>query len=639
MDTADIKMGKLKTRSKLAQRRFKAKQLQKKSKGENEINVSKISNEAARLQKVAPLITNLSSSSQNDRSMAINSINLMCGSDIELRRLFMKNDLVQIILSKLVHDENQDIVVDSYGLLRNLMIDEGYSLCIHLWRKDIWTLLSADFAKAIASLPHISDENVDQQQKDLLVNFIDNLIGCTDCLSSEMSISFFEGTLFGKITESNVFDFVFGILKQGSSKRLGLSCLTFIYDLATVSYKFIDFLCQSNEYMEVLQSLPKKELGKQSKTYLLGIYLQLLEAKNELSNGKKLCSDIIAPLNAIYQNDVDLKYTVEQLNLPYNENPSLQEAKSLDIAKQNYNVIDLELDLYTSIIEMLGDDYRTQQGNSKNGETFKLINSTLVEMLSSLIDAGFKDEKMLICVNNLIAFDRDICFSGAVLVSFFQKVYAHCSSLLNSLLKNDDQLSVDGQLEQIGQILKFNVNYMLMTDQTQWNEDVQRVVQIIRLSESVGSKLEAGEIDAGLLLDFNLGLIPYLGLIAKNCGDNSVTKDITKFLVDQKFLRYLELYKKTQKVEKLHKKIGFLVEETVDCVINVIFDIFDDDYSYNRSIFHDGGLLQVLKEKLPEFRTIFKKVDKNVNQDVKDRMKETLNNLQSFIKYKQGELS
>ena len=179
---------------------------------------------------------------------------------------------------------------------------------------------------------------------------------------------------------------------------------------------------------------------------------------------------------------------------------------------------------------------------------------------------------------------------------------------------------------------------MLMTDQSQWKEDAQRVVEIIRLSESVDTKLDAGEVDAGLLSDFNLGLIPYLGLIAKNCGNLSVTRDITKFLVDQKFLKYLELYKKTPKVEKLHKNVGFLVEETIDCVVNVLFDIFDDDYSYNKPIFHDGGLLQVLKDKLSEFRIIFKKVDKNVSQDVKERMKETLNNLQSFVKYKQGEL-
>ncbi|KAF6008253.1 hypothetical protein HII13_004037 [Brettanomyces bruxellensis] len=626
-------MGKLKTRSKLAQRRFKAKQLQKNKKTENEINVAKINGEISNTQKVAPLITKLGSSSESDRSMALNSINLMCGSDTELRRLFMKNDLVQIILSKLLHDENQDIVVDSYGLLRNLMIDEGYSLCIHLWRKDIWTLLSADFARAIASLPHISDENVDQQQKELLVNFIDNLIGCTDCLASEMSINFFDGTLFGKITESKVLDFIFSILKQETNQRLILSCLTFIYDLATVSYKFIDFLCQNNEYLETLKAISNKKLGKQSKTYLIAS-----RGKERAFKRKRLCTDIISPLNDIYQNDVNLKYTVEELDLPYNENPSLQEAKNLELAKQNFNVIDLELDLYTSIIEMLGDDYRSQEGDNKNGETFKFLNSTLVSMLSSLIEAGFKDEKMLICVNNLIAFDRDIRFCGAELVSFFQNVYTHCSVLLSDLLENKNQLSVDEQLEQIGQILKFDISYMLMTDQSQWKEDAQRVVEIIRLSESVDTKLDAGEVDAGLLSDFNLGLIPYLGLIAKNCGNLSVTRDITKFLVDQKFLKYLELYKKTPKVEKLHKNVGFLVEETIDCVVNVLFDIFDDDYSYNKPIFHDGGLLQVLKDKLSEFRIIFKKVDKNVSQDVKERMKETLNNLQSFVKYKQGEL-
>ncbi|GMG21945.1 unnamed protein product [Ambrosiozyma monospora] len=66
--------------------------------------------------------------------------------------------------------------------------------------------------------------------------------------------------------------------------------------------------------------------------------------------------------------------------------------------------------------------------------------------------------------------------------------------------------------------------------------------------------------------------------------------------------------------------------------------MFDDDYPYNRPVFHEGGLLKVLEECYDEYRHIYKSIDKKVNLELKERSEDTLTNLDRFIKYKKTEL-
>ncbi|ODV96119.1 hypothetical protein PACTADRAFT_30174, partial [Pachysolen tannophilus NRRL Y-2460] len=91
-------------------------------------------------KRVLPLLQKLSSTSPNDRSMALSTITLLC-EDPNLRRIFLKEKLVKIVLEQCINDNNDEIVVESFGLLRNLVIDEGVSLIKHLLRSNLWFLI------------------------------------------------------------------------------------------------------------------------------------------------------------------------------------------------------------------------------------------------------------------------------------------------------------------------------------------------------------------------------------------------------------------------------------------------------------------------------------------------------------------
>ncbi|KAG0673537.1 AAA+-type ATPase, partial [Pichia californica] len=114
----------------------------------------------------------------NEKLITINNILLQCNNDESIRKIFLKNDLIKILFD-LLNQENQfdEILVSCFDLLKNLIIEEDYDLSIHLWRNDIWNLLVINFNKAFNSINHLNDSNVNLMSKDLLINYINNLIG------------------------------------------------------------------------------------------------------------------------------------------------------------------------------------------------------------------------------------------------------------------------------------------------------------------------------------------------------------------------------------------------------------------------------------------------------------------------------
>lgn len=629
-------MGKLKTISKLAQRRQQEKSLKKKGLGHHKHHKNAKNRHEGFMtaQKVEPLIKKLGSNAANDKSMAINGITLLCDTDPELRRLFLKSNLIEILITKLIHDPSDDIVVDSYGLLRNLMIDEGYSLCVHLWRKNLWTSIQLGFEKAEKAL---MDNSAKDEAKRLLVNYIENLVGCTDCFTSELPIDLFEKSLLPKLESDGVLDFIFKLVSDGSDKHLLLIALEFIYDMATTSSEFIGKISRNDDYIKVLDEASTKDLSRLSKTYLIGILLQILEVRGEIDYGTRLTSKILKPLYGIYQTDIDLDSTVKELNLPHKDNMTVDERRHLAIATESFNAIDLHLDLYTTVLEIVG-EHKAREGKpaSANNECVEFFNTSLQSFLSDLFDSKFHDQKLLPCTNNLVLLNQSFGISNDSYSQFLQKVY-HCLTSRFTEVLNEDSVS-DSGLEEVNGILKFSVHFMDMNDKSLWNVDKDRVVKLIQYSQLVFNGVKSDSIDAGIFLDFNQYLIAYLSKIAKNCGSDAITGDVTKFLVDEKFVKYFEWYKQFKTPFELHKKLGYLIEETLNSVVNAIFDVYDDEYQYNRPIFHEGGLLQLLIDRKPDFKKVYKAVDKNVNKVVRHTLQETLENLTRFIAYKHQEL-
>ncbi|GMG30770.1 unnamed protein product [Ambrosiozyma monospora] len=578
-------MGKLKKRSKLSQQRRKQNQLLP---GDNKSN-KKLENKE--VQKITPLISQLSASATNDRSIALSTILLLCDNDPQSRKLFLKNNLVKILLTKLIHDESDEIVVDAYGLLRNLIIEEGYDLSVHLWRSDIWTALEADFKKAMQSLPHINDEKVSSTRKALLIDYIDNLISCLGSLSTEVSIQLFDENILPKLQQSGILKFIFELIEKRVSNKLTLTALEFLYDLSTLSFHFIELFANEPSAIELLSNIEDSTLSVLSQVYLVGLKFQIMEFKGELTDAKSddvLIDSILGKLDSLYKAKVDLKTTVEQLDAPLNPKPTKEEENALRQAKNNFKLIDLLLDLYTTIIEVKGEQ-QVVSPSSVSKETKQRLSAFfstgLAPFLSDLITTNFKNSKILVCLNNLSLYLSSLDLVDESYITFLTQVGSVIAKDFNETLAATvgDDVNLD--------TISDELNFLLFYDQAQGkiSADAKLVSLLITLSNAI----DFNNHEANQIIQFSTVLISYLTLIGKGCDSIDTTQEISKFIVDTQLLGPIKLYKSFRNTSELHKKFKFLVEYTLLNSINAIFEMFDDDYPYNRPVFHEGGLLKI----------------------------------------------
>lgn len=147
--------------------------------------------EKIRLQKIVPVMEQLVSSDMTDRSMAISAINVMC-EDPKLRTLLLKEKLLKVVLESSIKDDNEEIVSESYGLLRNLCIEEGYDVAVFLWRQNILSAIEDSLNKISKVFAEISvlaeggasDSNkFTKQQITTVFEFTENILGLISSLA------------------------------------------------------------------------------------------------------------------------------------------------------------------------------------------------------------------------------------------------------------------------------------------------------------------------------------------------------------------------------------------------------------------------------------------------------------------------
>ncbi|ODV83893.1 hypothetical protein CANARDRAFT_185902, partial [[Candida] arabinofermentans NRRL YB-2248] len=582
------------------------------------------------LQKIKPLIEKLSSSAVNDRTIAINSITILCDNDSEIRKLFLKNDLIKILINKLLVDSSDEVVVDSFGLLRNLIIEEGYDLSVYLWRENIWSIFENALNKCISSLNHINDSTSSDLQKNLLIDLIDNLISCIGSLSSEVSIELFQDKILINLQNSNFLQFVFELIMKNISKKLTITSFEFLYDLSTISTNFIDLLSNDNTLKELLNTVqPNNNL---SNAYLIGLQFQLLEYTNNLSDD--LTINILEKLINISKNKIDLSFTINQLNLPLQtEKLSKEDELKLNLAKENFKIIDLLLDLFSTIIEIKGEQYFNKSKSDDRINEF-FINELMNKFLNPLIINDFKDNKILICLNNLSIYFKSINQITETFVEFLNNtdkllIPRFIKTLQNSHhsipLDSQDLELLNDQLIYVQTSIELNPNLI-----NEFNMDIINKLISLNTSHLLNT-------NSNLISQYTTSLLNFITIIAKNCNSIELTSTITKFIVDENILNLMNKYESTT-ITEIHKSYNYLIESILIDSINCIFELFDDDYSYNREIYHTGKLGEFLQTQvLSKFRKIYKNIDKFKQPELKERAEETLTNLDRFIKYKETE--
>lgn len=101
---------------------------------------------ALRESKILPVVKNLSSLDANERIQAVTAVTNLV-EDQTCRKLLLKERIVAALMERALNDSEPEVVVRGWGALRNLAVEEGYDVCLHLYRKDILTPAAAAIPK------------------------------------------------------------------------------------------------------------------------------------------------------------------------------------------------------------------------------------------------------------------------------------------------------------------------------------------------------------------------------------------------------------------------------------------------------------------------------------------------------------
>ncbi|KAG0670872.1 hypothetical protein C6P45_001637 [Maudiozyma exigua] len=566
-------------------------------------------------KKIQPLLTQLQSAVPNDRNMAISSISVLC-DDPHMRQLLLREKLVQIILNHTLSDSNKDIVIEAYGLLRNLTLEEGYDISIYLWRNKIWVSIKDGFDQITSSLQNMQQEksvpNNDKKQKAaisqskrLLFDYADNLISLLVSLTNNAD------DILNEILEESNLNIIFGLIvsfTQYGFENLPIALqntiLDLIYDISSESLDFIDELLKFEPIVSLIKRLNDKPTTSElSQVLVQGILLQLLETDENVQLDSIQCLSFFEKvINAV--KDIDLKQMNEQLNYVIKDEvdiPKLKEqAKKRQVAMMQLQAIEIALDVIAGIIEMI---------SSLSLQMSSSLSTVLLATVPQLLDALQQEfpDRVFIAWNNLLWL-----FVGAeehvdenILSDIWNKVTSHDDKNNSSVKLGKISvmwviLKICGTQCDVGLLTKFNV----------WNNIgfVDAIIQQYREVEEI---------------DFRQRCCALLATVASyQSQDVSVNQHIGSFLMQ------LLMGKDTP----------------VDVLIEVLGDMFeiysDSDFSYDEPVFVNGNFLALLNDKvIPNVKDIFKMVDKNKNPAQKEKCTEMFSTLQSFIHYKTNERS
>lgn len=583
-------------------------------------------------KKLQPLLQNLSSVVPNDRSIALSSISVLC-EDAHMRQLLLKEKLVPIILNKLLNDSNSDIVVESFGLLRNLSLEEGYDVSIHLWRSDIWTSITSNFGKIVESLSALQAAEQQPQlkpagkskieSKRLLFDFADNLLSLVVALSNGSDDILNEILTESKMNE--IFQVISQLLKYGVEKlpiNLFNTTLDLIYDLSSESFEFIDHVSNNellSQFLNGLSPALHPQANELTKVLIEGIHCQFLDMKITYDQCNKMIHSVCHSIN-----NIDPVQLVNDINNPVEIGPATSKDESSKVitkikdynAKRNESMmklqsIEIAIDLITAIIEIVASKYESPESQEV------AIPEELINTLTNFLPHVFmilKDtftSRILIGWNNLIWLFVSLSLtelSGELLTTLWSYV---------TQLDSQDDLSIKiGRMGCIWALLK------LIFPDGAFESENRALINIQMLNNSGFARGIIEEFQNNNDLELQQKCINVLSTYAMIQGQIDANKEIGQFFI--------------QTLTQLNVRPEILIEMT-----NSLFQIYGDaSYDYNEPIFVRGGFLSILKDQVvPNLRQQFKMVDKNKNPELKERCHDCFTTLDSFIHYKMNENS
>lgn len=579
-------------------------------------------------KKVQPLLEKLHSAVPNDRAMALGSISVLC-EDTHMRKLLLKEKLVHIVLSKLLTDNNTEIVVESFGLLRNLSLEEGYDVSIHLWRSDIWKSIDQGFGKLLESLTALqaSEEQNSKsstESRRLLFDYADNLLSLVVALGNgadEILQQLLEAPKLERL-----FEVIAHLLQYGVTK-LPLSVfntvLDLLYDFSSESFEFIDAVTNNSFLSAFVKSLPEQintpAFNELTKVLIQGIYLQFLDMDITYQQANEIIHTVCDSVK-----DIDFEQVKSDLSTASHDE-DLAQTKDSQVAQKikdytqarisammKLQSIEIAIDLITAITEIVASIYEEKK---------KPLPNALLETVTVYLPQIFQHLSRDFSSRILIAWNNMLWLYLTLEVNFFElnENYKNLWEFVSTV----DEKQLDLKLGKLSVTWALLKTIALQSEPAKWLSEFQ-LVNNEAFANSLIEKYKKDMSDQDILSENSIELGQrYIGILSTYASFQhqiQINELIGKFILEQLC------------GPKLPAEL--LIEFT-----NSLFEIYgDENFDYNKPVFVQCGFLKILETNVvPHLKAQFKFVDRNKNSQLKDRCSECFNTLESFIHYKKNE--
>lgn len=625
-----------------------------------EISAADQKDESTRKSKILPLIKNLTSTTPNDKSMALGALTVIC-EDSRMRKLCLKEKMVQIIMELCLNDSSDEIVVESFGLLRNIAIEEGYDVITYYWRQNIWAAIEAGLTKVQTSFKFLLDrqnlpndtklaKKVDEKAKvQLLYDFTENLVSMVIVLASGLE-EIYE-LIFTKIDP--VLDLVLDLLNWQSSNsqsnfslKLHNSLLDFIYEFSTESLEFIGKLQQSAKF-DINKLTPGIETNLLGLGYIEGIKYQIYESSSSNNHGEKqqFITQTLKNLGAII-----MKINMENLKSIFTptdnasepiqkqqSQPQQTNEKPQDIdqqisgdtpekaqAKNDVQLLEICIDLFTSIWEFLA--YDNSEPLVLSPELVQVIFKSIYPILSDLIQFDISNNQVLQLSNKILVCFNNLSWLMISCESTPTEWFEIATKLWDLSIEISSSPSASKQLEFQKNCLNVCWASIKALGPSINNFNPEMINGLIVKCNDLSKEKELEN------YDFILSAVGFLGSTAQIISNIELTRLISEFL-----LSLMNEFTSPEFVSSSSEDKSRAFEIVIES-LDLFYDIFGDgEYEYDYPVFVQGDYVNKLKALEGQVKEMYKKIDKNKNKELKSRVEDSWQNMIRFIQYKESE--
>lgn len=598
--------------------------------------------------KVKPLIEGLASASEEVRSSSLSEITLLCENP-KNRNVFLKERLLKYILDILSKNPSDEILTESYGLLRNITVEEGYDSAMFLYRQDIFNHASTILEKHLESIGAKTHDDLLENVLGLLSTMASSNDDIFDNLNEKL------GDILSKVLVKTVQSFT----NNSASPALFSTACESLYILSEDNQPFISQV--SSLPLPDILSNPTKytPLGM---VYLNGlkynsIHISLSNSTEELPNIAPSILEVCQAINTfissvdfgalqrnitasaqdskeamkIYQEAIKSKYLIEGVQVSLEILSAIAETVSVDPKKQSpvqdekmdeNEDEDEDMDLYirkavSTQEENHYNDFIGFDNNDSLQATFQFIQSDIVPTLFKLLPYPEYLSRALNTLNNISwALESNSKYA----VQWKQQAEQLWTELLPHVSSTDNKPFVE--IESINSSIS-----ILWAIASFFNGVVPITLPIINFlisqSETISTLYPTDEVT-----EHYIRLVGLFTAVAKVPQQYEITQRIADYLLT---LLDIVATKGASSVNGLNEKVAIEV-------LYAIFDVFGDgDRDYDDKVYVKGGLNSKLAVILPKIRNVFKRVSKVKDYALRERATEATMNLARFIEYKKAE--